>query len=279
MVAELLGSGMVKAEDRKALAAAQDIMWTAMDTSSRAERIKLSEQALALSPDCADAYVYLAYDREETSAEKIAMFEEGIKAGRRALGTEPFKEDVGAFWGVTHTRPFMRALFGLAYELQAAGRLDEAIANYKELMRLNTYDNQGVRYHLVTLFISLNRLSEAMALVKKYPDDVGPEITYNRALLLFKKHGDSEKSREALGEAVRWNRHVIPFLVGPQFRTYPKDPNRTFVTMGGEDEAYEYAKDCRELWHKTKGAVEWVIDVLLTNYIDHKKLRISDYKG
>ncbi len=267
----------MKTADRKALDKAQDIMWTAMETASKAERIKLAERALSISPDCADAYVFLAYDREKSSAKKIAMFEEGIKAGRRALGTAPFKEDVGSFWGVTETRPFMRALFGLAYELQSAGRIDEALANYKEILRLNKHDNQGVRYQLVPLFISLDRLREATALVNKYPDDVGPDIAYSRALLLFKKHGDSDKARQALEEAVGWNRHVIPLLLAQNFAPN-REPRGHYITMGGDEEAYEYAKESRKLWHSTEGALDWLIEVLLDSYIDDKKLRIKAFR-
>ncbi|MBX9688221.1 MAG: hypothetical protein K2X27_16045 [Candidatus Obscuribacterales bacterium] len=64
------------AVDQKALATAQDLMWTAMETYSQKERIRLAEQALEICPDCADAYVMLAYDREKNTESKIAMFQE-----------------------------------------------------------------------------------------------------------------------------------------------------------------------------------------------------------
>lgn len=266
----------MKPLDRKALEAAQDLMWTAMETAGRAERIKLAEKALSLSAHCADAYVYLAYDREKTKNQKIAMFEEGVKAGRRALGTSTFKEDVGAFWGLTETRPFMRALFGLAQTLQESGRIDEALVHYKELLRLNPNDNQGVRCVLIPLLISQDKTKEALALVKKYPDDTSPEITYSLPLLLYKKHGDSEVARAAVGEAVKWNRHVLPFLLTPKLA--PIKDNSDYVTMGGKDEAYEYARYCRELWHKTPGAIDWLIEIIIASYIEHNKLHISSFR-
>lgn len=260
-------------EQQKALDKAQDIMWTAMDEPSKARRIQLSEQALAISPECADAYVFLAYDQKNTSADKITMFEEGIRAGHRALGPNYFKEDVGSFWDILETRPYMRARFGLAMELKFIGRQEEAITHFKELLRLCSRDAQGVRYQLITLYIALDRLKEASALIKKYPDDVGPEITYSRALLQFKTAGDSEKAREALGEAVRWNPHVIPFLLSPKFDRKWKSGDY-YVTVGGKDEAHEYAMDNREAWHKTPGACDWIIETMLASYIAHKRLHI-----
>lgn len=93
--------------------------------------------------------------------QKIAMFEEGIKAGRRTLGPSPFKEDIGSFWGLIETRPFMRALFGLAHTLQDCGRIDEALVHYKQPLRLNPNDNQGVRLVLIPLLMSQDKTKEA----------------------------------------------------------------------------------------------------------------------
>ena len=56
------------AVDKEALATAQDLMWTAMETYSQKERIRLAERALEICPECADAYVMLAYDREKNGS-------------------------------------------------------------------------------------------------------------------------------------------------------------------------------------------------------------------
>jgi hypothetical protein len=48
--------------------------------------------------------------------------------------------------------------------------------------------------------------------------------------------------------------------------------------MGGDEEAYEYAKESRKLWHSTEGALDWLIEVLLDSYIDDKKLRIKAFR-
>lgn len=263
--------------DQESLAAAQDIMWTAMESYSAKERIRLAEHALEICPDCADAYVMLAYDREKDSKSKIAMFQEGMRAGRKALGTKPFKEAIGDFWLILETRPFMRALFGLAYELERAGRLEESILQYKEVLRLNRSDNQGARYPLISLLIALERSDEAIKLVDKYKQDVGPHVTYNRALLYFKHFNDAAKTKRAMNEAIRWNPHVISFLLEPKFSRTRRIPER--ITCGGEDEAYLYARDCRKLWHKTDGVMEWLIHILLSSHIALNKLTIAQWEG
>jgi tetratricopeptide (TPR) repeat protein len=76
------------------------------------------------------------------------LYEMGVRAGERALGEEFFTEEVGNFWGILETRPYMRAREGLANALWALGERDQALAHYREMLELNPVDNQGVRYEL-----------------------------------------------------------------------------------------------------------------------------------
>ncbi len=71
-------------------------------------RVDLARQALTISPDCADAYLLLAEEAASSLEEARELLERGVAAGERALGPEPFEEDVGYFWGILETRPYMR---------------------------------------------------------------------------------------------------------------------------------------------------------------------------
>lgn len=64
--------------------------------------LRLAREALAQSPDCADAYVLLAEATRDAQQARW-FYEEGVEAGRRGLGPEPFDEDVGHF---TVSMPF-----------------------------------------------------------------------------------------------------------------------------------------------------------------------------
>jgi len=249
-------------------------MWTAFDTESKEKRIELARKALEICPDCADAYVVLSDELpSHKQQERIQFLEEGVKAGIRALEPNVIKESDGWLWGLLEARPYLRVRYALAVELYLYGRTDEAITHFGELLRLNKNDNQGVRYLLAPLLVSLDRLAEAEKLIKQYPDDVGPDLNYSHALLLFKKSGDTEKAREVLGEAVRWNRHVIFWLLTTKLNR--KRPIPDHVIVGGNDEAYGYARWWRESWHKTKGAIDWVIETLLSGYQEHNQLYVQ----
>lgn len=74
------------------------------------------------------------------------------------------------FWGILETRPYMRALMGLAQTLVELGRVNEALAQFRELLRLNPNDNQGVRYPLLSELVRAQREDEAVAYVENFCD-------------------------------------------------------------------------------------------------------------
>jgi hypothetical protein len=77
----------------------------------------LAQKALELSPLCADAYVLLAQETARNLDEAIDLYRQGVEAGKKALGKSAFRDDVGHFWGLLETRPYMRARHGLAQAL------------------------------------------------------------------------------------------------------------------------------------------------------------------
>jgi hypothetical protein len=108
-------SGEVPQSSRQgsALEQAQDIMYDAWDSSGK-RRAELARHALEISKDCADAYVLLAEEAAKSLEEAKNLYEQGVKAGERALGPQVFEEEAGYFWGIIETRPYMRARLGLA---------------------------------------------------------------------------------------------------------------------------------------------------------------------
>jgi hypothetical protein len=91
--------------------------------------------------------------------------------------------------------------------------------------------------------------------LKAYDEDGSPCWTYTRALLTFRASGATRKAKALLANAVRSNEHVPAFLSGERER-----PTATpdCITLGGEDEAIEHARDCGAARRQTAGAVEWL---------------------
>ena len=244
-------------EGETPLRKAQDIMYDAWEVSDPKRRIAMARSALEISPDCADAYVLLAEETASSLPEALHLYRQGVEAGERALGREAFEEDVGHFWGILETRPYMRARAGLAECLWATGKHEEAIGHYKEMLRLNPNDNQGIRDLLLPRLIVSGRDKEAEALFREYEDDGMAAWMYSRALLDFRKMGDSEISRKSFKVAVKKNKYVPAYLLGrkkmPQ--SFPD-----YYSPGDESEAMFYTKENLEAWKITLGALDWLFD-------------------
>jgi tetratricopeptide (TPR) repeat protein len=133
-----------------ATAKAQQVMYDAWDQTDPRARVTLAHKALAISPLCADAYVLLAEEEAKSVQEALEYYRKGVEAGGQVLGPKRFKEYAGHFWGFLETRPYMRARAGLAATLNALGEVDAAISHYRDMLRLNPNDNQGIRYELAS---------------------------------------------------------------------------------------------------------------------------------
>lgn len=252
-VVDLFGGWRKKGKE-ELLHEAQQLVYDAWEAPTRKRCIELAKKALKISPDCADAYVILADD--ETSLEKaIELYQQAVAAGERALGRKAFKEYEGEFWGFLETRPYMRAMNGLASTLRALGQNDEAISIWREMLRLNPNDNQGVRYQLLACFMELHKDNDAEELIKKYKDDWSAEWHYSRALLAFRKSGDKATSRKKLTAAFEVNPYAPDYLLGRK-----KIPRRLpdYYTPGEVTEAVSFASAMLEGWENTPGALIWL---------------------
>lgn len=235
--------------------AAQRIMWDAWDEVDRRKRVALAREALKVSPLCADAYVMLALETARTPDEALALYRQGVEASEKGLGKSAFEEDVGHFWGILETRPYMRARHGLAQALWKTGRRDEAVSHYQDMLRLNPNDNQGIRYLLLDCLLELGRDGEASRLLERYKEDASAAWTWSRALLRFKREGDSPASRKALAGAVKDNGHVAAYLLGRKKmpRNLPE-----YIGMGDDNEAVAYVHGAAGAWNATDGALAWL---------------------
>jgi len=163
------------------LGQAQALMYRAFEEPDEQRRVRLAKDALAISTDCADAYVLLA-EHATSRKEARRLYEQGVVAGERALGADAFQRDVGRFWGLLETRPYMRARLGLAHSLWTAGRRDEAVQHLQDMLRLNPGDNQGVRYTLAGFLLFLDRDDDLARLLQEYDEDMAA-WAYTKSLL------------------------------------------------------------------------------------------------
>ena len=149
----------------------------------------------------------------------------------------------------------MRARAGLAQSLWEAGQREEAVDHYWDLLRLNPNDNQGLRDLLMPCLIELNRDTDAEKLYKQYENDRMAVWTYSRALLDFRKRGESPIADKSLKVALEINKHVPLYLLGRK-KLHSNLPDH--YGIGDDNEAVLYASGNHAAWRSTPGALEWL---------------------
>jgi tetratricopeptide (TPR) repeat protein len=242
-----------QANQNTPLGKAQAIMHRAFEEPDEKKRIQLAKDALAICPDCADAHVLLA-EHAPSRKEVMRLYEQGVAAGERALGPDAFQHNVGHFWGVLETRPYMRARLGLAHSLWTAGRRDEAVQHLQDMLRLNPGDNQGVRYTLAGFLLFLDRDNDLARILQQYDED-SATWAYTKALLAFRKHGDTTETQRLLKDARKTNKHVPEYLMGEKF---PPAEEPGYYSPGDESEALNYVGSFLATWKSTPGAITWL---------------------
>lgn len=232
---------------------AHDLVEDAYDAVGR-HQMKLARQALALSPDCADAWVILG-DNAATVEEALERYEHGVEAGRRAIGDASFDALAGQFWQHVETRPYMRAVSCLAATLSSMGRKAEALDHYRSLLGLNPRDNQGARYALVPALLAAGLDEEAERWLDAYREDASPTWAYARALWMFRVRGDSPEATGLLRLAIAAHPLVTDYLLDPE--RMPVLVSDSFV-LGSPEEAAVAADEIREAFGTTPEAMTWL---------------------
>ncbi|MGZ0051509.1 SEC-C metal-binding domain-containing protein [Brevibacillus gelatini] len=232
---------------------AQNLLYDAWEEPSATKRVKLAKQALQLYPDSPDAYNILAESSEDLE-EAIQFYKQGKEAGERELGLRSFHEDRGHFWGLIHTRPYMRSKEGYANCLLMAGQLELAEKEFAEMLDLNPHDNQGVRYSLLSIYIELNKFEKASRLLETYEEN-SAYMNYSRVLLAYMKNGPSAKLDHLLDKAIQQNPYVIDFLLGRK-----KLPGQApdYYRHGDTSEAIMYVNANYHLWRREGKLLQWL---------------------
>lgn len=227
--------------------------------ASGTRRVELAEKALEVSQDCADAYVILAEETARSLEAAKQLYEKGVKAGERVLGTDALTKESDRFWLEPQAQPYMRARAGLARCLWSLGQKQEAIGHCADMLRLNPSDDQGIRYLLANWLLHEGLDEDLENLLQAFEGDSTSTWLYTRALWAFGREGATPKANGYLQEAFKQNPFVPSYLLGLK-----KMPGilPEHVEAGDEREAISYIAEALNTWLKTEGALEWLIITL-----------------
>lgn len=163
-------------------------------------------------------------------------------------------------WGFLNNRP-MLTLLEYYVDAFADTRPDACL----DLMRwsvsiANPTDNTGLRERLIHTLVAVGRAEEAIDIAAAYPNDFA-STEYGRVLAYFAA-GKPEAAAVALKQTIEAHPKVCKMLHAANPKK-PRSKNPGFITVGGDDEAWEYRAAHLELWRST-GALKWSASVKTT---------------
>jgi tetratricopeptide (TPR) repeat protein len=233
----------------------QQLVYDAWEAATDDREAQLMARALKLNPGNVDALLYMMDAARLSSEEEIEALQNIVAIGQEQLGAKEFKELEGHFWVVIETRPYMRARQKLSECLREAGRFDEAIVQYEEMLVLNPNDNQGVRYLLLPLYLTVGRLEPAQELITKYQESNFNVVFAWCQVLERVLMGDRPAAKKALGIARKQNPNMEVYIKG--HRDLPRQLPDAY-SPGSKEEALCFAEVLRAAWKKHPEALEWL---------------------
>lgn len=157
-------------------------------------------------------------------------------------------------WGHLENRAFLRAYHALSIALLRQNRHVEAIEILALLVSVCPNDNLGARYMLMQCYLDAQSWQAAIDLSLQYPEDIGPDILYSKAVALMKLHRN-EDALDSLQQAVRYRPNVAKELLKSR-HVGPKSMFSGSLQVGGADEAFDYWERNKAHWTKGSQALE-----------------------
>ena len=246
---------------------AYEILEEAQNARNEKEAIKLAKKAYEKSPECFDAILFQC-DLEENGIKRMKLLEGGLEVEKNRLIKEKYfdKENIGHFYGIFETRPYIRGLVVKAEYLLEEGKLRQAKSICKEVLRLNENDNMGARYLLMAIFATLEEENDMLKLYKKYPEE-DLEMLFP-LFALYYKIGNDKKALEYLNRVNKCNSNFVKFFNGTIKESGKVKPG--YYSRGDSSEIFMYLERYGYLLITMPRLHEYVIENLMKNKKSHR---------
>lgn len=167
---------------------AWDYLDMAYEADSDQEALKYAQKALQLDKDCIDAEAMIAELTAEDGEELKLIYEKLIAKTEKRLKEKDVlnDENIGHFWGILETRPYMRLRFTYLQHLIDQGKLRKAVKECEDLLLLSENDNLGVRYILISLYAFFEDEINVNKLYKKFDYESSVHMLLPIAALYYK---------------------------------------------------------------------------------------------
>ena len=120
------------------------------------------------------------------------------------------EENIGKFWSMPATKPYMFLRLSYLEALLAARKLRLAAKECEEMLRLSEHDALGRRYQLMFIYAAIEEGDAAIKLYQRYEEGVA--MMYLPLAMLFYRLGKMKMARNFLNELVAVNNDTKAFF-------------------------------------------------------------------
>ena len=241
---------------------AYELLEKAENAKSKAQAIKYAKEAYEKCPECFDAIIFQC-DLEENGIKRMKLLDAGLKTEKNRLIKEKYfdKENIGHFYGIFETRPYIRGLVIKAEYLLEEGKLRQAESVCNEVLKLNANDNMGARYLLMAIYATLEEENDMLKLYKKYPEE-DLEMLFP-LFAIYYKNGNDKKAKEYLKRIDKCNQNFVKFFNGTIKESKKVSPG--YYSRGDSSEIFMYLERYDYLLVTMPKLHEYVIENLMKN--------------
>ena len=163
--------------------------------------------------------------------------------------------DSQLYWVMPENRPGLRAMARLANLAMINEDPNQSMLRAQRLIAINPHDNHGFRMIVMNQLIHDDRDEDALQLAERFPNDMNPEVAYGKVLALYRL-GRQKEAVEALGNSLEYLGKIPGYLIPKRVKKPKLNPDSTM--FGGDDQAWYYREEMRDVWQQTPGAIDWL---------------------
>lgn len=226
----------------------------AVEAKSEKKAIKLVKEAIKICPNYIEPYLFLI-SFEQEGEDVLTELDKVIAREKERLKKEGYFDEIGHFYGIWETRPYIRALHQRALVLLQYGKINLAKKELEEIIKLNEHDNLGARYTLAAIYAYFEDEKNLKKIIKKYNEKnlffLVPEM------FLYYKLGDNKKTLEILKEIEDDNPYFIETLTSDEIDDIEAEGS---YQLGEKSEVMEVLFTQNFLLNSSPGLIKFIVD-------------------
>ena len=241
---------------------AYEILEEAHNARNEKEALRLAKKAYEKSSECFDAILFQC-DLEENGIKRMTLLNDGLEFEKNRLTKEKYfdKENIGYFYGIFETRPYIRGLVIKIEYLLEEGKLRQAASVCKQVLKLNENDNLGARYLLMAIYAVLEEEKDMLDLYKKYPEE-DLEMLFP-LFAIYYKIGNDKKAKDYLNRIDKCNSNFVKYFKGTIKPSEKVNPG--YYSRGDSSEIFMYLSRYDYLLITMPRLHEYIIENLMKN--------------